>query len=86
MTQTLNLDALIAKVVAKISEVLHAERSSLLLLDPQTGERWSRAQGEGTDGIDIRFPQQCWSGGVCRTYRTGAECARVYTDPRFNGV
>ena len=35
ITQTLNLDALIGKVVAKISEVLHAERSSLLLLDPQ---------------------------------------------------
>jgi hypothetical protein len=39
ITQTLNLDALIGKVVAKISEVLYAERSSLFLFDPvQAGE------------------------------------------------
>jgi hypothetical protein len=35
--------------------MLHAERSSLLLLDPQTGELWSK-QAEGAAGIEIRFP------------------------------
>jgi hypothetical protein len=40
ITQTLNLDALIDKVVAKISEVLHAERSLLFLLDPIQAEEY----------------------------------------------
>ena len=83
VTQTLNLDVLIAKVVAKISEVLHAERSSLLLLDPQTGELWSK-QAEGAAGIEIRFPStEGLAGYVVRTGQV-LHVRDVYADPRFN--
>lgn len=34
--------------------MLHAARGSLLLLDPQTGELWSK-QAERAVGIEIRF-------------------------------
>jgi adenylate cyclase len=83
VTQTLNLDALIAKVVAKISEVLHAERSSLLLLDPQTDELWSK-QAEGIDGMEIRFPSTAGlAGHVVYTGRV-LNVRDAYADPRFN--
>jgi adenylate cyclase len=83
VTQTLNLDALIAKVVAKISEVLQAERSSLLLLDPQTGELWSK-QAEGAAGVEIRFPStEGLAGYVVRTGQV-LHVRDVYADPRFN--
>jgi adenylate cyclase len=83
VTQTLNLDALIAKVVAKISEVLHAERSSLLLLDPQTGELWSK-RAEGAAGIEIRFPStEGLAGYVARTGQV-LNVRDAYADPRFN--
>ncbi|HEY5866208.1 MAG TPA: GAF domain-containing protein, partial [Candidatus Tectomicrobia bacterium] len=83
VTQTLNLDALIAKVVAKISEVLHAERSSLLLLDPQTDELCSK-QAEGIDGMEIRFPSSAGlAGHVVGTGRV-LNVRNAYADPRFN--
>jgi adenylate cyclase len=82
ITQTLNLDALIGKVVAKISEVLHAERSSLFLRDPKTDELWSK-QAEGTAG-EIRFPSTAGlAGHVVHTGRV-LNIRDVYADPRFN--
>ena len=83
VTQTLNLDALIAKVVAKISEVLHAERSSLLLLDPQTGELWAK-QAEGIDGMEIRFPSTAGLAGYVVGTGRVLNVRNAYTDPRFN--
>ena len=83
VTQTLNLDALIAKVVAKISEVLHAERSSLLLLDPKTGELCSR-QAEGIDGMEIRFPSTTGLAGYVVGTGRVLNVRDVYADPRFN--
>jgi len=83
ITQTLSLDELIAKVVAKISEVLHAERSSLLLLDQQTDELWSK-RAEGTPDIVIRFPStEGLAGHVVRTGHM-LNVHDVYADPRFN--
>jgi len=70
-------------VVAKISEVLHAERSSLLLLDQQTGELWSK-QAEGAGGVEIRFPGSTGlAGDVVRTGQV-LNVRDVYADPRFN--
>ncbi len=83
ITQTLNLDALIGKVVAKISEVLHAERSSLFLLDPKTDELWSK-QAEGTAGVEMRFPSTAGLAG--QVVQTGQvlNIRDAYADPRFN--
>lgn len=83
VAQTLDLDALMHKIVAKISEVLRAERSSLFLLDPQTDELWSK-QAEGTAGVEIRFPSTLGlAGHVAHTGRV-LNVRDAYADPRFN--
>lgn len=82
VSQTLDLNVLIDKIVSKITEVLNAERSSLFLVDQQTGELWSM-KAEGTAGAMIRFPV---SGGLAgHVARTGEllNIKDAYQDPRF---
>lgn len=83
VTQTLDLDALMNKIIAKISEVLHAERSSLFLLDHDTKELWSK-QAEGTTGKEIRFPSNAGLAGHVATTGQLLNVKDAYTDPRFN--
>ena len=85
VTQTLDLDTLMSKIVAKISEVLHAERSSLFLLDPQTNELWSK-QAEGTEGVEIRFPSTAGLAGHVVSTGQVLNVRDAYADPRFNPV
>ena len=83
VTRTLDLDVLIDKIVSKISEILHAERTSLFLVDGTTGELWSK-RAQGTKGAVIRFPV---SGGLAGyVARTGEvlNIKNAYEDSRFN--
>jgi adenylate cyclase len=85
VTQTLNLDELISKIVATISEVLRAERSSLFLLDPATGELWSK-EAEGTAGVELRFPHTAGLAGYVASTGTVLNVTDAYADPRFNAA
>ncbi|MCI0529299.1 MAG: GAF domain-containing protein, partial [Nitrospira sp.] len=83
VTQTLNLDELIARIITKISEVLDAERSSLFLLDREANELWSKvAQGFGT--TEIRFPASVGLAGYAVTRGEIVNITDAYTDSRFN--
>ena len=83
VAQTLDLDALIEKIVVKISEILGAERSSLFLLDQETEELWAK-KAEGTDDSVIRFPTtEGLAGHVARTGEI-LNIADAYEDSRFN--
>ncbi|MDY6971774.1 MAG: GAF domain-containing protein [Thermodesulfobacteriota bacterium] len=55
LSQTLDIDVLINKIVTKVSEILDAERSSLFLLDREKGELWSKV-ALGAEVSEIRFP------------------------------
>ena len=83
--QTLDLDALMSNIVAKISEVLEAERSSLFLLDPSTDELWSK-EAEGTEGKEIRFPRTLGLAGHVASTGQVLHVRDAYEDPRFNPV
>ncbi|MGE3540838.1 MAG: GAF domain-containing protein [Candidatus Tectimicrobiota bacterium] len=85
VAQTLDLDALMSKIVAKISEVLQAERSSLFLLDPVTDELWSK-EAEGTQGKEIRFPRTLGLAGHVASTGQVLNVRDAYEDPRFNPV
>ena len=79
----MNLDRLLQLIMAKTSEVLGAERSTLFLLDARRGELWSRvAQGAGLQ--EIRLPVgQGIAGSVAATGET-VNIPDAYADPRFN--
>jgi adenylate cyclase len=83
LAETLELDRLIAVIMRKAREIMDAERSSLFLIDPATGELWSKvAEGVGT--AEIRFPVgQGIAGRVAATGET-LNIADVYQHPLFN--
>ena len=83
VAQTLDLDALIFKIIEKISQVLKTERSSLFMLDRETGELWSRvAQGMGV--AEIRFPKSVGLAGYVADTGHVLNIKDAYKDPRFN--
>jgi len=83
VTQTLDLETLMDKIVGKISEVLHAERSSLFLLDRETDELWAK-KAQGAEVVEIRFP--CTLGLAGYVVSTGEllNVPDAYADSRFN--
>ncbi|MBI4640445.1 MAG: GAF domain-containing protein, partial [Candidatus Tectomicrobia bacterium] len=83
ITQTLDLDTLIIKIVAKISEILDAERSSLFLLDRETDELWSKV-AQGAEIAEIRFPRSAGLAGYVASTGQVLNIKDAYEDPRFN--
>lgn len=83
LADTLDLDALIQKIMGKISEILNAERSTLFLLDGEKEELWSKV-AQGMDITEIRMPSSAGlAGHVVRTRET-VNIPDAYADPRFN--
>ena len=80
---TLELDALIPRIVAKVSDVLDAERTSLFLVDHETGELWSKV-AQGTQLAEIRFPKSVGLAGHAATTGEIVNIPDAYDDPRFN--
>ncbi len=83
LSQTLDLDALIIKIVNKMREILEAERGTLFLWDRDTDELWSKVVlGDGMK--EIRLPSAV--GLVGHVARTGEmlHIENAYQDPRFN--
>ncbi|MBF0224036.1 MAG: GAF domain-containing protein [Desulfobacterales bacterium] len=56
LSQILDIDILIINIVAKVSKILNANRSSLFLLDIERGELWSKV-AENSEISEIRFPK-----------------------------
>ena len=71
------------KIVAKISEVLHAERSSLFLLDRETDELWAK-KAQGAEVVEIRFPRTLGLAGYVVSTGELLNIPDAYADPRFN--
>lgn len=85
LSQTLDLDALIIKIVNKICEILEAERGTLFLWDRESDELWSRVVlGDGMK--EIRIPStDGLAGYVAHTGET-LNIEDAYLDPRFNSA
>lgn len=80
--RTLDLDTLFVEIVAKISQVLGVERSTLFLVDQENGELWSKV-AQPADLKEIRFAMD--QGLAGHVVRTGAllNIQDAYRDPRF---
>ena len=83
VAQTLDLETLMGKIVAKISEILHAERSSLFLLDRETGELWAK-KAQGAEVVEIRFPCTLGLAGYVVSSGELLNVPDAYADSRFN--
>jgi len=83
LADTLELDALIQKIVTKISEILEADRSTLFLVDEDRGELWSKV-ALGVDFKEIRIPMTTGlAGHVARTGEI-VNIGDAYEDSRFD--
>src|SRR5205085_4356924 len=94
----LQLDQLLEKIIRATTELLDAERGTLLMYDPKTNELWSRvAEGidlseDGTLGPrhahsglrEIRFPATAGIAGAVFTSGKLENISDPYADPRFN--
>ena len=83
VTQSFSLDHQLPRLIELITELLGAERATLFLHDPESGELFSRvAQGEGLTEIRVSDSD----GIVGSVFGSGVSeiIADAYTDTRFN--
>src|SRR4051812_17254767 len=78
---TLDLDELLALVMDKVTLLLNAERSTLFIVDPQTGELWSKI---AQSAKEIRLPAGRGIAGWVAKHGAPVNLADVYQDDRFN--
>jgi signal transduction histidine kinase len=80
---TLDLNELLSMVVNRVSQVVEADRSTLYLLDEETGELWSKvAQGEEVVEIRLRVGDGL-AGWVAQSGRS-LNIKDAYLDGRFD--
>ena len=79
----LNLDVLLMRIMSATTELLDADRSTLLIYDPKTDELWSRF-AEGLDITEIRIPADQGIAGSVFTTGQVENIKEAYDDPRFN--
>ncbi|MCB1139218.1 MAG: GAF domain-containing protein [Leptospiraceae bacterium] len=77
----LDLDALLGVIMNTVTEVMHADRSTLFLIDRERDELWSRV-AQGSDEIRIRLTEGI-SGYVATTGQT-VNIEDAYEDERFS--
>ncbi len=83
LSRELHIDLLIARIMGATTELLDADRATLLLHDQKTQELWSR-YADGLETTEIRIPDT--SGVAGDVFLTGvtANLNDPYSDPRFN--
>ena len=79
----LQLDELLAVVMDKVTSLMEAERSTLFLVDRESGELWSKVtQGILNQEIRLKLGEGI-AGWVAHTGKS-INIRDAYTDPRFN--
>jgi adenylate cyclase len=79
----LDLDRLLNRIIGATTDLLDAERSSLLLYDPKQDQLWSRV-AEGLETREIRVPADQGIAGAVFTSGITENISDPYADPRFN--
>ena len=83
VSDSLSLDVLFPRLMEVVSETLSADRSSLFLHDPETGELFSRVM-QGSVMGEVRFPATLGIAGSVFASGRGEIITDAYADPRFN--
>ncbi|MBI3979871.1 MAG: GAF domain-containing protein [Chloroflexi bacterium] len=83
LSGNLDLEPLLATIMAKTTQAMDADRSTLFLVDYRTRELWSKV-AQGAEVNEIRFPMHLGlAGHVAMTGET-INIPEAYDDPRFN--
>ena len=83
ISSELDLSALLRTISDTTSHLLHAERSTVFLVDRARNELWSRV-AEGLDRQEIRIPLGVGIAGTVAVTGIPIRISDAYTDPRFN--
>lgn len=83
VNDSLSLDVLFPRLMEVVTEALNADRSTLFLHDPETGELFSRVLQGDTIG-EIRFPSHLGVAGSVFTRGEAEIIGDAYADGRFN--
>jgi signal transduction histidine kinase len=83
ISSELDLRALLRAISETTSHLLHAERSTVFLVDRARNELWSSV-AEGLDREEIRIPLGAGIAGTVATNGTPIRISDAYADPRFN--
>ena len=85
LAQSLDLKDTLQVVMEEARKLMQADRSTLFLLDEETGELWSCiADANGTDMIDIRIPANRGIAGFVASTKQTLNIPNAYDDPRFD--
>ncbi|MGH9601115.1 MAG: GAF domain-containing protein, partial [Terriglobales bacterium] len=79
----LEIDRLLQAIVEQTSEAMNAERCTLFLIDPKTGELWSKV-AQGSEMNEIRVPSGKGIAGHVALSGETVNIPDAYADPRFN--
>jgi K+-sensing histidine kinase KdpD len=83
VNSALDIDRLLGLVMEVATRSIHADRGTLYLTDPGTGELWSKV-AQGNNMVEIRLAVgKGLAGYVAKTGET-VNIADAYKDPRFN--
>src|SRR5262245_58548237 len=83
LSSELQLGPLLGKIIATITKMLNAERSTLFLYDEKTNELYTEV-GEGLDAFEIRIRATAGIAGTVFNSSQPVRLADPYSDPRFN--
>jgi adenylate cyclase len=85
LEQSLDLGKTLQSVMEEARQLMQADRSTLWLMDDESGELWSKVKsGDGTTLVELRIPSTT---GIVGHVATTGECLNIpeaYEDPRFS--
>lgn len=85
LEQSLDLGKTLQSVMEEARQLMQADRSTLWLMDEESGELWSKVKsGDGTTLVELRIPSTT---GIVGHVATTGECLNIpeaYEDPRFS--
>ena len=79
----LNLDTLIQRIMSAATDLMSAERATLFVYDPKTGQLWSR-YAAGLETGEIRIPSNAGIAGAVFTSGVPENIRDAYADGRFD--
>ncbi|HEY7060904.1 MAG TPA: GAF domain-containing protein [Chloroflexota bacterium] len=83
LSSELELDALLDAIMARTTEAMRADRSTLFLVDPKRRELWSKV-AQGMERAEIRFPMNVGIAGHVASTGETLNIPDAYSEPRFN--
>jgi len=85
LEQSLDLEKTLQSVMEEARQLMQADRSTLWLIDEESGELWSKVKsGDGKSLVELRIPSSTGIVGHVATTGEALNIPDAYQDPRFN--